>query len=234
MKDPRHCRSGSSRLTIVGVHRGDSTREPPSTRSGETADGRVWELASHEVAMPVPRRVHSEVSTSDVLPRARKHLGEMFRRLAEQEVSRVEEAHLMPAHVHMMLRIPPKFAVSQVVSFIKGKSAIHLARFNGSVGTEPDCEFRRRPVLQRTVALRCSRAAIRQSALSPARARRTSACNDSALSAQVRPLMCMPQRGSSCRAPGAGVGSCRTESSRRSPAWHVADSRSAAGARTAP
>ncbi|MCD9008209.1 IS200/IS605 family transposase [Luteimonas sp. XNQY3] len=57
----------------------------------------------------------------------RIHLGEVFRRLAEQKESRVEEGHLMPDHVHMMLRIPPKLAVSQVVGYIKGKSAIHLA-----------------------------------------------------------------------------------------------------------
>ncbi|MGH9625446.1 MAG: IS200/IS605 family transposase, partial [Bryobacteraceae bacterium] len=54
-----------------------------------------------------------------------------FRQLAEQKESRVEEGHLMVDHVHMMLRIPPKYAVSQVVGFIKGKSAIHLARVYG-------------------------------------------------------------------------------------------------------
>ncbi|WP_244953641.1 IS200/IS605 family transposase [Xanthomonas axonopodis pv. vasculorum] len=58
----------------------------------------------------------------------RTHLGEVFRRLVEQKESRVEEGHLMPDHVHMMLPIPPKLAVSQVVGYIKGKSAIHLAR----------------------------------------------------------------------------------------------------------
>ena len=61
----------------------------------------------------------------------RKHLGEVFRRLAEQKESRIEEGHLMPDHVHMMISIPPKYAVSQVVGFIKGKSAIHLARVYG-------------------------------------------------------------------------------------------------------
>ena len=40
----------------------------------------------------------------------------------------IEEGHLMPDHVHMMISIPPKYAVSQVVGFIKGKSAIHIAR----------------------------------------------------------------------------------------------------------
>ena len=61
----------------------------------------------------------------------RRHLGEVFRRLALQKESKVEEGHLMPDHVHMLLSIPPKYAVSQVVGFIKGKSAIHLARVYG-------------------------------------------------------------------------------------------------------
>ena len=61
----------------------------------------------------------------------RQHLGEMFRRLALQKESRIEEGHLMPHHVHIMIAIPPKYAVSQVVGYIKGKSAIHLARVYG-------------------------------------------------------------------------------------------------------
>jgi putative transposase len=61
----------------------------------------------------------------------RQYLGEVFRRLAEQKGSRIEEGHLMPDHVHMMIAIPPKYAVSQVVGYIKGKSAIHLARVYG-------------------------------------------------------------------------------------------------------
>jgi len=58
----------------------------------------------------------------------RKNLGEMFRELARQKESRVEEGHLQPDHVHMLLSIPPKYAVSQVVGYIKGKSAIYIAR----------------------------------------------------------------------------------------------------------
>jgi len=61
----------------------------------------------------------------------RKHLGEVFRRLASQKESRIIEGHLMPNHVHMLIAIPPKYAVSQVMGFIKGKSAIHLARVYG-------------------------------------------------------------------------------------------------------
>ena len=61
----------------------------------------------------------------------RKHLGEVFRKLAAQQESRIEEGQLMPDHVHMMISIPPKYAVSQVIGYIKGKSAIHLARVYG-------------------------------------------------------------------------------------------------------
>ena len=43
----------------------------------------------------------------------------------------LEEGHLMSDHVHMMISIPPKYAVSQVIGYIKGKSAIHLARVYG-------------------------------------------------------------------------------------------------------
>jgi putative transposase len=55
----------------------------------------------------------------------------VFRKLAEQKESRIEQGHLLPDHVHMMIAIPPKYAVSQVIGFIKGKSAIHLARVYG-------------------------------------------------------------------------------------------------------
>jgi len=61
----------------------------------------------------------------------RPHLGEVFKKLAEQKESRIEEGHLMVDHVHMLISIPPKYAVSQVIGFIKGKSAIWLARVYG-------------------------------------------------------------------------------------------------------
>jgi len=57
----------------------------------------------------------------------RRHLGEVFRKLAEQKENRIEEGHLLPYRVHMMSAILPKYAVSQVIGFIKGKSAIHLS-----------------------------------------------------------------------------------------------------------
>ena len=61
----------------------------------------------------------------------RRYFGEVFRRLAEQKESQIEEGHLRSDHVHMMIVIPPKYAVSHVIGYIKGKSAIHLARVYG-------------------------------------------------------------------------------------------------------
>ena len=83
-----------------------------------------WECKYHVVFIPKCRR-------RVLYEQLRRHLGEVFRRLAEHKESRIEEGHLMPDHVHMMISIPPKHAVSQVVGYIKVKSAIHLARVYG-------------------------------------------------------------------------------------------------------
>jgi len=56
----------------------------------------------------------------------RSHLGEVFRKLAAQKECAVLEGRLMADHTHMLLAIPPKYAVSQVVGFFKGKSAWDL------------------------------------------------------------------------------------------------------------
>ena len=58
----------------------------------------------------------------------RKYLGTVFKDLAQQRESEIEEWHLRPYHVHMLLSVPPKYSVSEVVGFIKGKSAIYVAR----------------------------------------------------------------------------------------------------------
>ena len=83
-----------------------------------------WECKYHVVFIPKCRR-------KTLYVQLRQYLGEVFRKLAEQKESRIEEGHLLPNHVHMMISIPPKYAVSQVIGFIKGKSAIHLARVYG-------------------------------------------------------------------------------------------------------
>jgi putative transposase len=58
-------------------------------------------------------------------------LGEVFGAPAAQKESRIKERYLLADHVHMLIAIPPKYAASQVVGSIKGKSAIHLARVYG-------------------------------------------------------------------------------------------------------
>ena len=83
-----------------------------------------WECKYHVVFIPKCRR-------KTLYQQLRQYLGEVFRRLAEQKESQIEEGHLRPDHVHMMMAIPPKYAVSQVIGYIKGKSAIHLARVYG-------------------------------------------------------------------------------------------------------
>ncbi len=80
-----------------------------------------WECKYHVVWIPKYRRkaLYAEL---------RKYLGPVLRDLAQQREASVEEGHLNLDHVHMLVSIPPKYAVSQVVGFIKGKSAIYIAR----------------------------------------------------------------------------------------------------------
>jgi putative transposase len=66
--------------------------------------------------------------TKAIYGQLRRELGGVFRNLAQQKEREIEEGHLMPDHVHMMISIPPKYAVAQVVGYIKGKSAIYIAR----------------------------------------------------------------------------------------------------------
>jgi putative transposase len=83
-----------------------------------------WECKYHIVFIPKCRR-------RTLFANLRRHLGEMFHELARHKECRIEEGHLMADQVHMLISIPPKYAVSQVVGYIKGKSAIHIARVYG-------------------------------------------------------------------------------------------------------
>jgi len=83
-----------------------------------------WDCKYHVVFIPKCRR-------RTLYVQLRQHLGEVFKQLAAQKECRIDEGHLMGDHVHMMISIPPKYSVSQVVGYIKGKSAIHLAASTG-------------------------------------------------------------------------------------------------------
>jgi putative transposase len=83
-----------------------------------------WDCKYHLVFIPKRRKklLYAEL---------RKQLKEIFHELAKQKGCMIIEGHLMPDHVHMCIQIPPKYAVSSVIGFLKGKSAIAIARFNG-------------------------------------------------------------------------------------------------------
>jgi len=85
-----------------------------------------WECKYHIIFIPKYRR-------KVLYGSLRKHLGEIFRRLARQKECEIEEGHLMVDHVHIMISIPPKYSVAQVMGYIKGKSAIHIARQFGGI-----------------------------------------------------------------------------------------------------
>ena len=80
-----------------------------------------WECKYHIVWIPKYRR-------KTLFGKLRNHLGQVFHELARQRESVIVEGHLLPDHVHILISIPPKYAVSQVVGYIKGKSAICIAR----------------------------------------------------------------------------------------------------------
>ena len=84
----------------------------------------TWECKYHVVFTPKYRK-------KLLFGKIKRHLGEVFHDLARRKECRIEEGHLLADHVHMLISIPPKYAVAQVVGFIKGKSAIHLARVYG-------------------------------------------------------------------------------------------------------
>lgn len=84
-----------------------------------------WDCKYHAVFIPKRRR---KVMYGNV----RSHLGAIFHELARQKEGRSIEGHLQPDHVHMCVEVPPKYAVASIVGFLKGKSAIAIARqFNG-------------------------------------------------------------------------------------------------------
>lgn len=80
-----------------------------------------WDCKYHVVFIPKGRK-------KELYGKIRKFLGTVFHELARQRGSEIVEGHMVQDHVHMMLKIPPKYSVSEVVGYIKGKSAIAVAR----------------------------------------------------------------------------------------------------------
>ena len=89
--------------------------------NNENLNHTAWECKYHVVWIPKYRK-------KAIFKELRPFLGEIIRELATHRESRIEEGHLMADHVHILISIPPKFSVSQVMGYIKGKSAIAIAR----------------------------------------------------------------------------------------------------------
>ena len=85
-----------------------------------------WECKYHIVFIPKYRR-------KAIFGQIRRELADVFHSLARQKESLIEEGHLMPDHVHMMISIPPKYAVSRVVGYVKGKSVVCMISGNNKL-----------------------------------------------------------------------------------------------------
>jgi len=91
----------------------------------ESLNHTKWECKYHIVFIPKWRK-------KAIFGKIRTHLGSIFHELAQRKEAKIEEGHLRSDHIHILISIPPKFSVAQVVGYIKGKSAIHIAqRFEG-------------------------------------------------------------------------------------------------------
>jgi putative transposase len=119
-RHPKFDSSGGLRAVLPSVSRRSIT-EGRTMDEYQSLNHTRWECKYHVVFIPKYRR-------KALFEQLRRNLGPIFRSLTEQRESEVQEGHLMPDHVHMLLSIPPKYSVAQVVGYIKGKSAIHIAR----------------------------------------------------------------------------------------------------------
>ena len=80
-----------------------------------------WDCKYHVVFIPKGRK-------KQLYGKIRRFLGQTFHELARQRESKIEEGHMLLDHVHMMIKIPPKYSVAEVIGYMKGKSAIAVAR----------------------------------------------------------------------------------------------------------
>ena len=108
----------------------------------KTLNHSKWECKYHVVFIPKYRKKSLYVEL-------RPHLGEIFRNLAKRKECEIEEGHVMADHIHMLIAIPPKYAVSQIIGYIKGKAAIQIARQFGVLEFFP----RKRTKTARSLAL---------------------------------------------------------------------------------
>ncbi|WP_342270963.1 IS200/IS605 family transposase [Candidatus Tisiphia endosymbiont of Parasteatoda lunata] len=87
----------------------------------ESLNHSKWDCKYHIVFIPKCRK-------KELYGKVRKYLGNVFHELAFQRGSKIIEGHMVQDHVHMLIKIPPKYSVAEVIGYIKGKSAIAVAR----------------------------------------------------------------------------------------------------------
>ncbi len=87
----------------------------------ESLNHSKWDCKYHVVFIPKCRK-------KALYGKVRKYLGTLFYELASQRGSKILEGHMVQDHVHMLIKIPPKYAVFEVICYLKGKSAIAVAR----------------------------------------------------------------------------------------------------------
>lgn len=80
-----------------------------------------WDCKYHIIWIPKCRR-------KVFFGRIRKNLGDLLHSLARQKECTILEVSFQLDHIHILISIPPKYSVAQVIGFIKGKNAIHIAR----------------------------------------------------------------------------------------------------------
>ncbi len=108
--------------TAVIVNLGSRPREGDlQVKEYQSLSHTRWDCKYHVVFIPKRRK-------SRIFGGLRTYLGEIFHDLARHKESKIEEGHLLPDYVHICISIPPKYAVSNVIGYIKGKSAIQIAR----------------------------------------------------------------------------------------------------------
>ena len=92
-----------------------------TTSTYESLSHSKWDCKYHIVFIPKCRK-------KQLYGKIRKFLGPVFHELSQQRGSKILEGHMVQDHVHMLIKIPPKYSVSEVIGYIKGKSAIAVAR----------------------------------------------------------------------------------------------------------
>ena len=95
-----------------------------TTSSYKSLSHSKWDCKYHVVFIPKGRK-------KELYGKIRKFLGSVFHELANQKGCKIEEGHMVQDHVHMMIHIPSKYAGSEIIGYIKGKSAIAVARHFG-------------------------------------------------------------------------------------------------------